>query len=379
MNMPRGYMTVREPLSVGVSASQHDGVTWLKRAALRANHGGGSEIAQALELYDQLLNAGHIRSRSSCLSDYIQEDWSSMTLFRESTARRVPWFSPPLQDRMAIFREAAQRLAREAFRDDSDPPHGVFQVSCTGYDSPHALQRTICDKGWSQATKFWHIGHMGCYAALPAVSLASSVICDEARFAGAPRRGSLLFVELCSLHCRPDVLRLDQVVINYLFADGSVRVDVSSKPDDSAFAILRTEEAILAGTTEDMTWSPSESAFDMTLARSVPARIGREVGAFVDRVLHEAGVERSMVTHFAIHPGGPRIVEMVAARLGLSEHAVRHSLQVLRQRGNMSSATLPHIWRLMQEDPEVRAGDLILSLAFGPGLTVTANLLRRIG
>jgi len=161
--------------------------------------------------------------------------------------------------------------------------------------------------------------------------------------------------------------------------DGSVRIDVSSHPERSSFAVIGTTEMMIPETTAEMTWTPSDSAFDMVLARSVPARVGREILSFVERFLGSFDLELSRIAHFAIHPGGPRIVEMVARRLGLSDGATRHSLQVLRQRGNMSSTTLPHIWRLLQEDPDVRPNDLVLSLAFGPGLTVAANLLQRLG
>ena len=379
MHTARGYMTVREPLAVGVSASQDDGVSWLKSAARRANQDGGSELTRAIELYDHLLSGSHISTRRSCLPDFTHDEWDKMTLFRTPTEGATPWFSPPLQHRMAIFSETARRLAREAFRDDLDAPNGMIQVSCTGYDSPHALQRTICEKGWAQTAKFWHIGHMGCYASIPALSMACSFASDECRAGGSPRRSSVLFIELCSLHCRPEVIRTDQVVMNYLFADGSVRLDVSSHEGHSAFAVLGSGEAIIPDTTAEMTWTPSDSAFDMVLTPSVPARIARELVPFVERFLRGFDLEIKDVAHFAIHPGGPRIIEMVASRLGLQQHDTRHSIEVLRKRGNMSSATLPHIWHLMQEDPAVRPGDLVMSLAFGPGLTVTSNLLQRVG
>jgi predicted naringenin-chalcone synthase len=70
------------------------------------------------------------------------------------------------------------------------------------------------------------------------------------------------------------------------------------------------------------------------------------------------------------------VIEQVLKALGLPSGAAPHSREVLRRRGNMSSTTLPHVWHEMLEDPGVRDGDLILSLAFGPGLTLVANLLR---
>jgi predicted naringenin-chalcone synthase len=97
----------------------------------------------------------------------------------------------------------------------------------------------------------------------------------------------------------------------------------------------------------------------------------------VGRTLARHGLYPADLKHAAIHPGGSRILDGIAACLELTEAQMAHSRRVLHERGNMSSATLPHIWARMAADPAVRPGELILSLAFGPGLTVTGNILRK--
>lgn len=81
---------------------------------------------------------------------------------------------------------------------------------------------------------------------------------------------------------------------------------------------------------------------------------------------------------YAIHPGGPKIVDMAQESLGCADHQVKHSKEVLSSNGNMSSATLPSIWRRMLMDKEtVPDQSLILSAAFGPGLTLAMVALRK--
>ena len=65
--------------------------------------------------------------------------------------------------------------------------------------------------------------------------------------------------------------------------------------------------------------------------------------------------------------------------MGLRPDQVQASNDVLRNHGNMSSATLPHVWKAMLEDDTVRPGTLIVSLAFGPGLTISGAILRKRG
>ena len=366
-------MTPQKPLDVGPLTSQAEGIAWLQRAVRAARHRPQAEVDRALQLYASQLTTDHIRSRASCLSDYTHDEADRMVLFRAAEDGAL---SAPLQARMAVLCAEARRLARDAFLDRDAPPDLAIQVSCTGYESPHALQRTIVEHGWAR-TRFFHIGHMGCYAAIPSLSAACSLVADDARAKSAPQEGCVLFIELCTLHCAPQNLEADQVVMNTLFADGAIRVDVSSHGEGAAFRVLGTAEVMIPDTAAEMTWTLSDSGFQMVLARTVPQRIGHGITSFVSGFLRSLGLDRADVAHFAIHPGGPLIVDLVASRLEIPERAVRHTRAVLAARGNMSSATLPHIWHLMKEDPEVRPGDLVLSLAFGPGLTVTANALQR--
>jgi len=101
---------------------------------------------------------------------------------------------------------------------------------------------------------------------------------------------------------------------------------------------------------------------------------------FVERLLVEAGEREDAIGRavFAIHPGGPKIVDQVATTLGLADEQVAFSRAVLRERGNMSSATLPHVWQAIVASPTVRDGELVVSLAFGPGLTLSGAVLRKV-
>ncbi len=389
---PRAYLTAR-PLSFGYSASQSEGIAWAKAALERAaGPNAGPEAERALRLYDRLDRATAIGRRSSCLSDFVHTDWEAMTLFREGDGRR--WHEPPLERRMAVFADAALAVARDAFAADAAPPDALVQVSCTGYDTPTALQRLSVERGWA-GTRVLHIGHMGCYACVPALALAADLVAMEAarRPALAPAgdgappdapgaTASIFLVEMCTLHHRPATTDAEQVVQQCLFADGAARVDVSThpappgQPGERGFALLDHVEALIPETERAMTWRVADSAFRMTLSREIPQHLQTHLPGLVGGFLARHGLSVADVKWWAVHPGGPRIVESAAEALGLPAAAVAHSQQMLYEHGNMSSATLPHIWAALAADPAVRPGDLVASLAFGPGLTVTGNLMR---
>ena len=130
-----------------------------------------------------------------------------------------------------------------------------------------------------------------------------------------------------------------------------------------------------------MTLRPGPLQFDMSLSKKVPFMIRDSIADFVASICGQVGLdfEREKRTmHFAIHPGGPAILNQIRGRLGIEESQIVLSRKVLHEHGNMASATAPHIWKLVVESPEIPVGSKVLSMAFGPGLTVIGALFEKV-
>jgi predicted naringenin-chalcone synthase len=224
---------------------------------------------------------------------------------------------------------------------------------------------------------------MGCYAALPAIRVASGLLSNPQ--SDGPARAEIIHTELCTLHFNPLDHRPEQIVVQGLFADGHIRYSVvhdegPGSGSRSGFEILAVREEIVPDSIEDMTWVPSPRGFRMTLARTIPDRIASSLQGFLERLFDRAGfrfAESRPQAFFAIHPGGPRIIDSIQSLLDLRPDQVATSRAVLFERGNMSSATLPHIWARMLDPSGIPEGALVASLAFGPGLTMAGGLFRR--
>ena len=393
---PRAYLTVR-PLVFGHHLEQTHGVAWMKEALRRAARTQPvPDLDRALRIYDLVSRRSGVERRVTALADYAHQEWDRMDLFaapvsgdgQTSTPPPAPWHQASLDARMAAFAETAEAVAHAAFEADAEPPDALVQVSCTGYDSPSAVQHVVAAHGWHGRTRVLSVGHMGCYAALPAVATAADVVqataaraaAGAASPAEADARAAVLLVELCTLHHDPTATDPEQIVQQCLFADGAARIDVTTQPPapgTPAFALLDHGEAVVPDTLGEMTWRPADGGFRMTLSRAVPDHIRAHVAPVVEALLAQSGLDVADVDLFAVHPGGPRVIESTAEALGLDDDRVRHSQAVLRDRGNMSSTTLPHIWAGIAADGDVPDGALVCSVAFGPGLTVAVNLLRK--
>lgn len=314
----------------------------------------------------------YIAKRSFFNSELGKLDFENSKLFNLENK-----FCPTLKQRSHYFQATVDKLFEEFFAEEQDAPGEIIHVTCTGYVSPSAGQKIIPKKNWSDKTGLTHVYHMGCYAAMPAIKVARGLT-DK-------KRVDIVHTELCSLHL--DVLGQspEQTVVQSLFSDGAIKYSLyPQKPIDhvgGGISIIEIKEKIIPESEEAMTWGFGENSLQMTLHRTVPSLIKENLEKFIRDLFEKCGLDfdkEKENTLFAIHPGGPKIIDQIVDLLQLTEEQVRFSKEVLRERGNMSSATLPHVWQRIIDNSSVKAGTKIFSVAFGPGLTIAGFLGEKI-
>jgi predicted naringenin-chalcone synthase len=322
--------------------------------------------------------------RYSDIGEFMDTDFAAKALFAvdrdpsgAATGARMDAFS-----RMAD-RAVTALYAREAPGNAAAPeaaPDDLLHVTCTGYAAPSAAQRLVEARDWHAATRITHVYHMGCYASLPAVRIAQGYLASAAQ-AGRSARADVVHTEICSLHLNPARHDPEQLVVQSLFSDGFIRYSLATgdKPADG-YEVLGFLERIVPGSLADIEWSPGDHGMRMTLSRDVPDKVAPHLDGFVTALAAECGLSRGQLdgAAYAVHPGGPRIVDKVEEWLRLAPPRSRASREVLFERGNMSSATLPHIWERLLRDEAAPPGAFVVSLAFGPGLTLYGSVMRRL-
>jgi len=286
--------------------------------------------------------------------------------------------------RSLIFAQVVNAYFEREFATEERAPSELIHVTCTGYVSPSGAQRLVADKGWGALTHVTHAYHMGCYAALPAVLIAAGQLAVPKAFRpdNSESRVDIVHTELCTIHLDPADHSPEQCVVQSLFADGFVRYSLREVSGDEAapgLELLAVSERILPDSADSMAWSVGDFGMRMTLMRDVPERIASALRPFVTELLAKGGFGVEALRHaiVAVHPGGPKIIDRVSEVLELQPAQVQASRDILFDYGNMSSATLPHVWQRVLADDAVRAGTLVLSLAFGPGLSVCGGLFRK--
>jgi predicted naringenin-chalcone synthase len=287
------------------------------------------------------------------------------------------WYTRPRStaDRMREFAPAARRLGAEAARralERAGPEAAaevadLLAVSCTGYSGPGLDVHLVDDLGLGDRVQRLAIGHMGCYAALPGLRTAAALA------AASGRRALVTCVELCTLHLQPARTR-EEAVYQALFGDGAAAALVG--PGGPGPVIAGSATVTVPGSEERMGWLVGDDGFRMWLSPRVPALVERGVGRLVEELLGPHGLTAADVACWAVHPGGPEIIDRVQRRLGLGDAQLARSREALADGGNRSSATVLFILEQLLHSGEAEPGQWIVALAFGTGLTLEALLLR---
>jgi alkylresorcinol/alkylpyrone synthase len=317
-----------------------------------AAHYGGSRVARRI-----WRNAGVV-SRHAVVDPRFED------LSRASTGVRMRRF---LHEALPLGKEAVESCLADAGMTAGEVD--LFTVvSCTGYATPGLDMLLARDLGMPADLQRLHVGHMGCYAALPALA----AVADAAVARG--RRGLLLCAEITSLHIQPPTDGLEQVVAHAVFSDAFTAIAVV--PDSPGLEVLDVVAFTDPATADHMAWEITDCGFRMQLSPRVASVLEQHVEHATIALLSRHGLGIGDVDHWAIHPGGPKIIDAVAERLGLSQDAVARSRKVLRHHGNCSSATVLLVLDELVRTENPSAGEHVVAIAFGPGLTLYAALLR---
>jgi predicted naringenin-chalcone synthase len=245
----------------------------------------------------------------------------------------------------------------------------IITVSCTGFYAPGFDIEIINRLGLPRTVQRTHVGFMGCHGAMNALRVAQA-------FADRQPSARILVcaVELCSLHFQYGWAP-DKLVANSLFSDGAAALIMAG--DESAVKTRcglhkGSGSVIVEDTADAMRWYIGDNGFQMQLSSQVPNIVANTLANWLSSWLRQYDIAVGDITNWAVHPGGPRILDAVEQCLQLPESALLASRTVFEQCGNMSSPTVLFI---IEELLRAKASGPCVVLGFGPGLTIEAALL----
>ncbi|CAH1208953.1 Alpha-pyrone synthesis polyketide synthase-like Pks18 [Paenibacillus plantiphilus] len=333
-------------------------------------------LCEALERYPvaarwakRIFRQSGVHTRYTCDPDLLAPS-ASCRYLPHTTEGEIPTTS----ERMRTFKRESVPLgleaARRAIRDSNVNTHDIthlITVSCTGQFLPGLDTSVAQQLGLAVTVNRIPLNFLGCAAGLKAISLAKGIVSAK-----PSAQVLIVCVELCTLHIQPSAEKEDLLASSF-FGDGASACVVGSTAGLEAghpvvFQLGDEHSVLLPDSAGQMVWEVGDHGFELYLSPEIPRRLGETIPLEVQRLLND----RAKPELWAIHPGGRGIVDTMQEMFELGEVQTRYSRNVLRNYGNLSSATILFVLDEMKRElvqtayADCKSG---IALAFGPGLT----------
>jgi alkylresorcinol/alkylpyrone synthase len=268
---------------------------------------------------------------------------------------------------VATCLELGERVVRRALDCAGLTPRdvdGFISVSCTGFMLPSIDAHLINRLGMRNDIRRLPITELGCAAGAVALARAWE------QLQVYPNSNVLILsIELPSLTFQTADRRLSQLVSSMIFADGAAAVVVGPGESGEGPALLGSRTYTIPETLHEMGYDLDENGFHIVLTPAVPDLIKDTIRPEVVALVESHDVSFSDLTWCAMHPAGPKVLKLVAEALDLGANQLAPSWKILKDYGNMSSASVLFVLDEIMQTARPKTGELGTIVAFGPGVS----------
>jgi alkylresorcinol/alkylpyrone synthase len=272
-----------------------------------------------------------------------------------------------IKSAVQLSQESSLRCLDNAGLKPADIHHVIF-VSSTGLSTPSIDARLFNKMKLNPHVKRTPIWGLGCAGGAAGLSRAL-----EYTTAMPGHAVLLIAIELCGLTFQKDDYSKNNLVGTSLFSDGVAAVvvvgDKHRASEHDGISLLNSLSTIFDNSLDVMGWDVKDSGLKVIFSKDIPTIVHNCVGQNVQELASKNGISISDIKHFAIHPGGPKVMDAYEEALKLQGDALRFSRKVLRDHGNMSSPTVLYVLKEFMDSREYGAGEYGLISALGPGFS----------
>ncbi|WP_183251278.1 type III polyketide synthase [Anoxybacteroides tepidamans] len=248
----------------------------------------------------------------------------------------------------------------------------IFYISTTGIATPSVEARIMNRLPFSPYTKRIPIWGLGCAGGVAGLARAY-----EYCLAFPNATVLVIAAEFCSLTFQPHDRSKSNMIGTSLFADGVACLCVAGDGTIDARIrprIVATQSIFMPHSEEVMGWDIRDEGLFVIFSKNIPSLIQAWLQPNVEAFLQKNGLAMNDIRHFIAHPGGKKVIMAYQEALKIGEQKTKISFDILRNFGNMSSATVYFVLEQFMKQP-IPKGDYGLMVALGPGFSAEFTLL----
>lgn len=268
--------------------------------------------------------------------------------------------------------DLAQRALKKALDESGIDPKEIdylITTSCTGFMIPSVDSYLVDALGLRKDVIRMPITEMGCAGGTAALTYAAHILKSQ-----PTKKAAIIAVEVPSITFQKNDLSMENLVSTAIFADGASCV-IMGETDKLCPRVIDTDMYHFANTSKLMGYHLQNSGLKIILDKEVPDQIQDHFPKFFFPFLERNKLSVESIRNYLFHPGGKKIINRMEDFIGKYRKDISDSKEILKTRGNMSSATILHILEKFMSKPNIK-GDLGYMLAFGPGFSAQSLLLR---
>lgn len=249
----------------------------------------------------------------------------------------------------------------------------IVFVSSTGISTPSIDSFLINERPFRENIVRMPLWGLGCGGGAIGISRAAEWLAHH-----TDKVALVIGAELCSLTFQQDDVSTSNIVGTALFGDGvactlligSESPYINYLPQQK-LSILTSSSYLKKGTLEIMGWNVTNSGFEVIFSKKIPHLVQSIWKEHLQQFLQEISVSIEDLHSFVAHPGGRKVLEQMEKTLYGKRELLVNSYEVLRNHGNMSSATVMYVLKrylesIYKKEEELNKTYAILS-ALGPG------------
>lgn len=242
----------------------------------------------------------------------------------------------------------------------------LVTVSASGYFTPGLSVFLAAEMDLPEALHRIDVAGMGCHAGLNALQAAHNW-CET----NPGKTAAVVCAELGSCIYNTDESD-NNALVNALFGDGVAVVLLCSGPEKKGPEIIGFKSHLIPDTREYLRfdWLAERNLYGFQVHKKTPATLGAHVKAPLSAFLSRHGLGQSDVSAWVVHGGGEAILSAIQSELGLTDEDLRHTRSVLRDYGNVASASFLFSLERLREENTLRPGEKIVFMTMGPGLSL---------
>lgn len=272
----------------------------------------------------------------------------------------------------AVFAESALELAENAARaaaaEHLDAVRAIVVVSSTGVMTPSLDASLIQRLGLPASTKRLPIFGLGCAGGVAGLARAAEL---SRGLGGVPVL--MVAVEICSVTFRQSDTRKSNIVASSIFGDGAAAVLVGGEVGGPQ--VIDSHSTLFPDTHDIMGWDVTDDGLAVRFSRDIPSFVREHIPDVLRAACEVWGIERHEVRDVIAHPGGSKVLEAYSQATGLPAETFDIARTVLRDFGNMSSASVLFVLEQWLRSNSTRPPYSLMA-ALGPGFSSELVLLR---